>query len=155
MIFFKKKRALKEEDTGYYRYRDSVTGLMNREFLFNEYEKLRGSDDYSAITIRLAGCENLPYYKASERIKEAGEMIARMCSEVVSRVENGDFVLFSQTAEMTKDKLNFFLKEISENGEVYAVCYDKLDKNESFDIFLKRIKRHIDVEAGNNLSQML
>ncbi len=155
MIFFKKRMPLKKSEDSYYRYRDSVTGHMNRDFLFKEYERLKRLDNYSAVMVRLAGCEDMVYAEASRKIREAGEIITRIFSGNVSRLENGDFILFSDEAEKIAEKLSFFLKELSEKGEVYAVCSDKLDKNESFDIFIRRIKRHIGVEESNNMTQML
>lgn len=142
MIFFEKRRR-EEKSRDYFRYRDSLTGLMNREFCFKEYERLKRLGGYSAVTIRLSGCDCMNYYDATKRIKEAGELVARICKEDISRVDNGDFMLFSKDAERIEEKLLFFLEKISDKGEMYAVCCDKLDYNEDFLTFLRRMRRHM------------
>lgn len=149
-MLFRRKQALNntatEVDT--FRYLDSVTGLMNRQFCFKEYERLRQNEKYYAVTVRLSGCEDMPYGKAVEKIRETAQIIARVCNENISRLEDGDFVIFTQSGEETADRLGFFLDATAEDERV-AVCFDKLDPNESFDTFVRRIQRHIGITVGS------
>ena len=154
MIFFGKKRQTQKEDD-YYRYRDSLTGQMNREYLFKRYESLKGKEGCKAVTVRLTGCDCMPYSEASEKIREAGLLIARICPDMFSRVENGDFVLLSYDADAVAERLEFFLDRLNKEGEIYSVCVDEMDKNEDFGLFLRRVQRHVGAVAKSIMLQML
>lgn len=155
MIFFKKKQSNIKKNEGSLQLNDSVTGLMNREFSFKEHKRLKGWADYSAVSVRLTRCEDMPYGEAVGKIKEAGGLIARICREDVSRLENGDFILFSENGKEVEERLKFFLGEMAKDGEIFAVCRDELDINEDFPTFIRRVQRHLGVEEHNNRTQML
>lgn len=155
MIFFKKKHGNIKERENSLHLNDSVTGLMNREFAFKEHKRLKERADYSAVSVRLSGCEDMPYGEAVGKIREAGSLIARICKEDISRFENGDFILFSENGEEVSEKLGFFLGEMAKDGEIFAVCRDELDPNEDFSTFIRRVQRHLGVEEYNNRAQML
>ncbi len=131
-----------------FRYIDSVTGLMNRQFCFKEYERLKRNEEYYAVTVRLSGCEDMAYGKAVEKIGETGRIIAQVCRESISRLENGDFVIFTRNGEETAERLAFFLEATAEDERI-AVCFDKMDANENFDTFVRRIQRHVGIMASS------
>lgn len=157
MIIFKKKHVAEKNDNSreYFINRDSLTGHMNRAFACKEYERVRRGGKYGAVMVRLSGSDDMPYYKAEACIKEAGEIIARICNEEISRVENGDFLIFTENAPAWEEKLSFFLKELSDDDARYAVAADMLDPNEDFDLFFGRIRRHVGAVEISNMVQML
>lgn len=156
MLFGKKHTVPHEKETeSFFRYRDSLTGLFNREFAFKEYEKVKNIGGYTVVTIRVSGCDSMPYYKACRYIKRAGELAQRMCEENVARIESGDFILFCKNGEEVCKRLIFFLGRLSFGDEVYTAVCDELDKNESFEKLVQRIQRHTGAEELNNMMQML
>lgn len=153
-MFFGRKRVAQKDEDSYYRYRDSLTGLMSREYCFKEYERLKKTKGYSAVTVRLSGCDCMSYVEANEKIKEAGLLLARICTEDFARVENGDFMLFSTKAESVAKRLKFFLNKLSDAGEIYSVCVDEPDKCEDFGLFLRRVQRHVGAVEKSIMVQM-
>ena len=154
-MFFGKKQSTKTEadSEGFFKYRDGLTGLKNREFAFKEYERLKHAGEYFAVTMRLSGCESMPYYKACDSIERAGGLLSRICKVEAARIENGDFVVFCKDGAKLTEKLNFFLERLSEEGEVFCAVCDKLDKNESFEVFIRRIQRHLVAAELENVMQ--
>ena len=156
MLFGKKHTVPhKKETESFFKYRDSLTGLFNREAAFKEYERIKHIGGYWAVTVRVSGCDSLPYYKACRYIKRARELVQRICEENVARIENGDFILFCKHGGAVCNKLSFFLKRFSFGDEVYTAVCDTLDKNESFEKLLRRIQRHAGAAELGNMMQML
>lgn len=154
MFFYKKQGKTKEADNeSFFKYRDGLSGLKNREFVFKEHERLKHSKEYFAVAIRLSGCESMPYYKACESIERAGGLLSRICEAESARIENGDFVIFSKDGAALTEKLNFFLGRLSEEDEVLCAVCDMLDKNESFEVFIRRIQRHLAAAELENVMQ--
>ncbi|MBQ8001868.1 MAG: hypothetical protein IJZ20_03340 [Clostridia bacterium] len=145
-MLFKKKPKGKtpcEINLDYYMHRDSLTGLFDKAAAVRMYEKVKSSAEYEVVAVRLAGCADMPSCKADILLKEAGALLPRICNEEIFRVEQGDFIVFSKMAQTQTDRLEFFFNQLSDGEERYLVARDKLDKNESFAIFYRRIKRHL------------
>lgn len=124
-------------------YYDSLTGLMNKSFAVKEYERVKNKEGYGAVIVRLIGLGDMPYYKAERCIMEAGGVIARICDKEISRVENGDFIVFSNEYEADEEKLSFFLRELSNDEQAYVAANNALDPAENFEQLFRRLKRHV------------
>lgn len=156
MLFGKKHTMPDEKEMeSFFKYRDSLTGLFNREFAFKEYERIKHIGGYAAVTVRVSGCDSMPYYKACKYIQRAGALAQRICNEDVAHLENGDFILFCKNGEAVCERLSFFLGRLSFGDEVYTAVCDELDKNESFEKLIRRIKRHAGAMELGNMMQML
>ncbi len=141
----------KAENTEYLRYRESLTGLLGRDFAVRRYEDFKKTDGYCCVYVKICNCDNLPFYKAVSYIKFTGEILSRIyCGEIFS-LNEGDFLAFEKDAESLCDKIGFFLKEFEEDDRLYVAVYDMLDANESFEVFYSRIKRHAVAEEIGSL----
>lgn len=146
-MFFRKTRDKKEKTDkaeNYFRYRDSVTGQMNKEYAFKAFEKIEGVE-CGALMIHVLNVDNMPYYKAVECIKEAGQMLAQISEDEVARLEEGYFLIFSESGERLNEKMEKFLPRLSDGDIVYASAYAAVNKNEGFGILIKKLKRRMAV----------
>lgn len=110
-----------------------------------KYRCLKSKEGYGGVMVRISPLNE-------ENIKEARLLIERICPLEIDGITEGDFLMFTQMGEHWKNKLEFFLKEFSCDGKLYSVSTDVFDVNESYELFYKRIKRHVGaVEISNRI----
>ena len=151
-MFFKKKIKPSDEHGEYFRYRDSLTGCMNKTRAIKEFEKHKGNPDMGGVLIRLRCADEMAVYKGERLIKETAVIITNIFKGDVFRLEMGDFLVFTTGCESMADKINYFLSALSDDEERrYAVAAMKFDKNEKdYSVFMHRLYRGVRIAEGIN-----
>ena len=155
-MFFRKKHSkekVNERIHEYFMYRDSLTALTNNAYAVKRYNELKDNESGGAVMVVLDGCDSLPIYKAEKLISETGLLLPRILEGEFSRLQFGEFILFTQKVEEDRAKLEFFLGNFAENGQNYMVSGGLFDTNESFELFLRRMRRCGKAKAYENAQQ--
>lgn len=152
-MFFRKKEEVKSEKPNeavndYFRYRDSLSGQMNKQFAVNEFDSAKKMGK-GAVLIHVVNTDNMPYYLAVHVIAETAQIIASIAKEEISRVESGDFLIYSSDEEDLAERATRFLKAL-ENDEVHYVCVcAKIDQNDTFSVLVKKLNRRVAASEGS------
>ena len=144
-MLFKKKQNIKPCSDArllYFINRDSLTGQMNRAFAIKEFEKNKRNVGFGGVLVCAYGAENLPLCKGEEYIRETSDLIARIYTGEFSRIENGEFLIFTDNTHQLAEKIRFFLNSFNTEDKCLIAGALDFDKNEEdFDVFLRRIRR--------------
>lgn len=155
MKFVRKKSVkINAASYEYFLHRDSLTAFYDKAYACKKYSMLKNDSSYKAVMVRLTGCDMLPMYEFCEYIKDAAVILGNICTEEISRIEYGDFLIFTREADMLKERLRFFLGQFAECGQNYVVTAENLDKNEDFDLFFRRAKRHAAAYEISNMTSI-
>lgn len=144
-MLFKKKQNIKPCSDArllYFMNRDSLTGQMNRAFAIKEFERQKKNTGFGGVLVCAYGAENLPFCECEKYIKETSDLIARIYKGEFSRIENGEFLIFTDNTNKVAEKLRFFLNSFNTEDKCLIAGSLNFDENEEdFDVFLRRIRR--------------
>ncbi len=137
----KNSRLLKSLD--YFRFRDSLTGQMNKSFAAKEFARLHNTNG-GAVIISIKLPEERTESIKNGEIIEIATILAAIGIGEVCRVENEAFMIFTKSVSRDAEKVFSCLSAIHFDGLLFAVGGENFSSCEdNFNVFYKRIKRAV------------
>ncbi|MCD8049690.1 MAG: hypothetical protein LUG52_08890 [Clostridia bacterium] len=127
----------------YFRFRDSLTGQMNKSFAAKEFESLHKTDG-GAVMVLIKLCEKRSENVKDSEITEIATILAAIGIGEVCRVENEAFMIFTKSVARDADKIFNYLSAVHFDGLLFAVGGESfIPSEDNFNSFFKRIKRAV------------